>query len=250
MSFKKNIFIPFVVLGDPTLEKSKEIIQTLIKNGAGALELGFAFSDPIADGPVIQESNKRALSNGITTEKSFSLIADIRSESTIPISLMVSFGLVFRYGVENFYQKCKELSVDAVLFPDIPLEEADEVISYSKKYGIAQVFLVSPTTISRVKEISKVCSGYVYLVSLVGTTGVRENLSNVLPSLIKKVKAEINLPVYVGFGISKPDHVREVLSAGADGAICGSAICKIIQKKEFTVEELGEFCKSMYAATK
>ena len=248
--FGKNIFMPFLVLGDPTYEQSVKLIKSLIDNGAGALELGFAFSDPIADGPIIQRADKRALDKGITTAKGFDILKEIREYSQIPISLMLSFNLVFNYGMEWFYKKCKELKIDAVLCPDAPLEESSELVELSKQYGVNQVFLVSPTTTDeRMKMINEVCSGYVYLVSLLGTTGTRENLNQTLPELVSRVKSSINLPVYVGFGISSPEHVKAVISDGADGAICGSAICKLVEANledfEKMVVEVGEFCARM-----
>ncbi len=253
--FGKKHFIPFAVLGDPTIEDSIKIIKELIKNGASALELGFAFSDPIADGPIIQKANNRALANKITTEKAFGIIEKIRKESIIPISVMLSYNLVYKYGTENFYKKCKELKINAILCPDVPLEESEDLVKNSKKYKIAQVFLVSPTTTKeRMKKLNKVCTGYVYLVSLLGTTGARTELNKKLPELIKLTKKEMKLPVYVGFGISKPGHVKNVLALGADGAICGSAFCKIIEEnlmdKKTMLEKMGKFCKEMSQAAK
>lgn len=250
MKFPKNIFMPFVVLGDPTYEQSVKLIKALIDNGAGALELGFAFSDPVADGPVIQKANKRALEQGISTAKAFELLKQIRLYSQIPISLMLSFNIVYQYGIEEFYKKCKELKIDAVLCPDAPLEESEDLVKFAKKYSISQVFIISQTTTEeRMKKINKIASGYVYLVSLLGTTGAREMLNQKLPDMIKRVKKAINLPVYVGFGISKPEHVKEVISFGADGAICGSAICRLIEVNlndySKMCVEIARFCKEM-----
>jgi len=253
--FGKKTFMPFVVLGDPNYEESVKIIRGLIKNGANALELGFAFSDPIADGPVIQRANNRALGNGITTEKNFKILEEIRHTSKIPISIMLSYNLVYKYGTENFYKKCKELKIDAILCPDVPLEESEELVANSKKYKINQVFLVSPTTTQeRMKKLNKVCKGYVYLVSLLGTTGTRENLNTKLPELVKLTKKEMKLPVYVGFGISKPEHAKNVIQLGADGAICGSAFCRIIEEnladKKKMQSSIEKFCKEMSVAVK
>jgi tryptophan synthase alpha chain len=250
MRFGTNIFMPFVVLGDPTYEQSIKIIKILIDNGAGSLELGFAFSDPIADGPTIQKANKRALDNEITISKSFGILKEIREYSQIPISLMLSFNLVYNYGVEEFYKRCNNLKIDAILCPDVPLEESEELVKFSREYNLNQVFIVSPTTTEeRMKKISNVCSGYVYLVSLIGTTGTRNEINQMLPNLIKKTKTNFNLPIYVGFGISKPEHVTNVFNQGADGVICGSAICEIIESNldnfEEMEKELGNFCSSM-----
>ena len=250
MRFRKNIFMPFVVLGDPNHKQSFELIKILIDSGAGALELGFAFSDPIADGPVIQRANKRALAGGITTSKAFQILEKVRNYSSIPISLMLSFNIMYQYGIEEFYKRCSELQIDAVLCPDIPLEESGELIGPARNHHINQVFIVSQTTTKeRMMRLNNVCSGYFYLVSLLGTTGVRDNLDSDLQCLIKKTKERTYLPVYVGFGISNPEHVRNVIIYGADGAICGSAICRLIESNpddfERVKNEVGRFCDKM-----
>jgi tryptophan synthase alpha chain len=250
MRFSKNIFMPFVVLGDPTYEQSIELVKTLIDHGAGSLELGFAFSDPIADGQTIQKANKRALDDGITTKKSFDILRKIRNYFSIPISLMLSFNIVYNYGTEDFYKKCNELKIDAVLCPDVPLEESEDLVKYSKRYGLNQIFIVSPTTTDdRMKQINTICSGYVYLVSLLGTTGIRDKINIKLADHIKRTKANIDLPVYVGFGISKPEHVKKILNDGADGVICGSAFCRLIESNlnnfDKMIKDVGDFCQSM-----
>jgi tryptophan synthase alpha chain len=248
--FGKKIFMPFVVLGDPNYEESIKIIKKLIDGGAGALELGFAFSDPIADGPVIQKADLRALKEGANTNRNFQIINEVRKYSNIPISIMLSYNLAYKYGLEEFYKKCAEEKIDAVLFPDVPLEESKEAVTLSKKYKLNQIFLVSPTTtLARLKEIKKVCTGYVYLVSILGTTGTRDTMNTHLKELINKTKKEIKLPIYVGFGISKPEHVKEVLKIGASGAISGSAICKIIEENQGH-EKIAAFCKEMSKAAK
>jgi tryptophan synthase alpha chain len=253
--FPKKAFIPFTVLGDPDIETSKKIIKGLIESGANALELGFAFSDPIADGPVIQKANNRALAKGITTKKAFEIIEEIRNETKIPISIMLSYNLVYKYGTQNFYKKASELRIDAILCPDAPLEEAEELLANAKAHNINQVFLVSPTTTKeRMQELNKVAKGYVYLVSLLGTTGTREQVNTKLPELIKSVKREMKLPVYVGFGISNPEQAKNVIRLGADGAISGSAFCKIIEEhlpnKTKMIEKITAFSKSMGEAVK
>ncbi len=253
MNFKKNVFVPFLVIGDPDYSSSVQLIKSLVDSGAGALELGFAFSDPIADGPTIQKANNRALGNGITTEKSFSVLREIRAYSKIPISLLVSANLVLQYGLENFYKTCKELEIEAILCPDIPLEESAPFMEIAKKYGISQICIVSPTTDEdRMKKLSSLYGGYVYLVSLLGTTGVRTTMEQSLSSLIQKTKKYFSIPVYVGFGISKPEHVKEVMSYGADGAISGSALCNIVEGNignlDKMISSLSLFCSDMVAA--
>ncbi len=253
--FGKKTFMPFVVLGDPNYATSIRIIKKLIDNGASALELGFAFSDPIADGPVIQKANNRALANGITTKKDFEILEEIRRESKVPISIMLSYNLAYKYGLDAFYKKCSALKITAILFPDVPLEESKEAVKHAKKYSIHQVFLVSPTTTpKRMQQLNKVAEGYVYLVSLLGTTGARESINTKLPELIKLVKKEMTLPVYVGFGISTPAQAKNVIALGADGAISGSAFCKIIEEnilsKENMVTKIANFCKEMSEAVK
>ena len=248
--FKKNIIMPFVVLGDPDYNSSLKIIKTLIDNGSGALELGFAFSDPIADGKVIQKANKRALDNGITTLKAFELLKEIRDYSEIPISIMLSYNLAYQHGLDSFYKKCHDLKIDAILFPDLPLEESDEVMQYSKKYSIDQIFMVSQiTSEARLEKMAKLCSGYVYLVSRLGTTGTREKLNSNLKKLIEKTKRYFNIPIYVGFGISKPEHVQKVFTIGANGVIIGSAISRIIEENHANkikmIENLSNFLSSL-----
>jgi tryptophan synthase alpha chain len=248
--FKKNCFIPFLVLGDPCFEQSIKLIKTLIDNGCGALELGFAFSDPIADGPIIQKANLRVIKTGFNVENGFEILKKVREYSDIPISLMLCYNLIFKYGIDRFYKKCDELKIDAILVPDCPLEESDELIYSANKYNLNQVFLVSENSDdSRLSEINKKCSGYVYLVSILGTTGIREDINHNLGELIERVKKNINKKVYVGFGISKPDHVKDIIQLGADGAISGSAICKLVEDNlyhyENMAERIGKFCKDM-----
>jgi tryptophan synthase alpha chain len=247
--FKKNSFVPFVTLGDPDFKTSIKIIEELINSGADALELGFAFSDPVADGPVIQKANKRALDNGITNKKNFEILKEIRKKSNISISIMLSYNIALTYGLDEFYKKCRELKIDGILFPDIPLEENKEITKYSKKYKLNQIYLVATNSDKkRIKEITKFARGYIYLVSTLGTTGVRSEIDKAVKTKIKEIKQYSKLPVFVGFGISKPEHVKNVLKMGADGAICGSAICKIIEKNQNDknlLKKISKFTKSM-----
>ncbi|MDO8563653.1 MAG: tryptophan synthase subunit alpha [Nanoarchaeota archaeon] len=253
MKFKNKVFVPFLVLGDPDYDTSLKLIKTLIDNGAGALELGFAFSDPIADGPTVQKANNRALANGITTEKSFEILKKVREYSNIPISLLVSANIALQHGLDKFYKRCDEISIEAVLCPDIPLEESKIFMKSAKEHNVEQICIVSLTTSEeRMKKLSELYGGYVYLVSLLGTTGVRTNLEQTLQDLIKQTKKYFQVPIYVGFGISTPEHAQKVISYGADGAICGSALCNLIEKNlnnpQAMKEAIGQLCLNMTKA--
>ncbi|MDP2974443.1 MAG: tryptophan synthase subunit alpha [Candidatus Diapherotrites archaeon] len=229
---KEGAFIPFVVLGDPNAETSFKIVKTLINSGADALELGFAFSDPIADGKTIQAADQRALAKGINTDKCFALIKKIRAyDKEIPISLLIYYNLIMQRGIDKFYADAKKAGVDAVLAADCPLEEAKPLLQAARKHKIEQVFIVSPvTTKKRMQRILRNCSGYVYIVSLLGVTGARQQLQKRTIQLIKRTRHSTKLPLCVGFGISKPGHVKQVLAAGAQGAIVGSAVVDLIKR--------------------
>lgn len=252
---KEGAFIPFVVLGDPDSKSSQKIIETLIKTGADALELGFAFSDPIADGKTIQEADQRALAKKINTDENFELIKRIRVRNKkIPISLLVYYNLIFQRGIEKFYSDAKKAGVDAILAADCPLEESRHLLDASKKFGIDQVFIVAPTTTKkRLLNILEKTRGYAYIVGVLGVTGARSSLQNRTIETIKKARRFSNLPLCVGFGISKPEHVRAILSAGANGAIVGSAVVSLIKNnlgnKEKMLEALALFAKKMKKAT-
>ncbi|MDP6671131.1 MAG: tryptophan synthase subunit alpha [archaeon] len=249
-------FIPFVVLGDPDFETSFEIIKTLIKNGADALELGFAFSDPIADGKTVQEADQRALAAGMDTDKALSLIKKIRAfNKEIPISLLVYYNLILQRGIEKFYSNAKSAGVDAVLAADCPVEEAQPLLKAAKKSEIDQVFIVAPTTTeSRLKKILETANGYIYLVSTLGVTGERTSLQNRTIELIKRVKPHSKLPICVGFGISTPEHIKGIILAGADGAIVGSAIINLIKKNagntKAILKSVSSFCVELKKATR
>ncbi|MFH1256552.1 MAG: tryptophan synthase subunit alpha [Candidatus Diapherotrites archaeon] len=245
--------MPFVVLGDPDYETSLEIVKELLKH-ADALELGFPFSDPIADGKTIQAADTRSLANGMNSDKCFELINEIRKlDAEIPIGLLVYYNLIYSNGIDAFYAKAKEAGVDAVLAADAPVEESKPLLKAAKKSGLNQVFLVTPTiTPQRMKKILSKASGFVYLVSLLGITGERSELGTETVSLIKKVRPHTKLPLCVGFGISKQEHVQAVCAAGADCAIVGSAVEKIIERNigncEKMLEELGAYLAEMKKA--
>lgn len=252
----EGAFVPFVTLCDPDLNRSFEIICTLVDNGADALELGFPFSDPLLDGPVIQAANNRALNAGCSTAESFALLAKVRSKyPEIPISLLLCANLIYAQGLDSFYQRCVEVGVDAVLVADIPLLAAEPYIRAAKKHGVQPVFICPPNaddaTIQGVVQHSE---GYTYLVSRAGVTSA-ENQSHAtnLDSLVEQLKAHQAPPILQGFGIAQPQQVKEALQLGAAGAISGSATVKIIEgnldNHAKCLSELAQFVKAMKEAT-
>lgn len=251
----EGALVTFVTVGDPNAKQSEEIIEKLIESGADALELGFAFSDPLADGPVIQAANQRALKAGMNVGKAIGLIGRIRKKNPyIPIGLLVYCNLVYNYGIEKFYKGIKDAGIDSVLIADLSLEESEPYVSEARKNGISQIFMVAPTTTDkRLKQIVKKAEGFIYLVSVAGTTGARCEVRESTLSLIRKTRKATNLPLCVGFGISRPEHVSDVLRNGADGAIVGSAIVNLIEKtlgnNGKMLSDIANFAAGLKAAT-
>lgn len=255
---KKNegAFVPFVTIGDPDKKTSLEIIKTLIEAGADALELGIPFSDPLADGPTIQEANIRALDSKVTPDHCFDILKDIRAKyPNVPIGLLLYANLVYANGIENFYQKCKDAGVDSILIADVPAHESKDFLEVAKKTGIQQIFIAPPdATDELLQTISKLGSGYTYLLSRVGVTGAETAANLPVETVLAKLK-EYNAPKPIlGFGISKPEQVKEAIRAGATGAISGSATVKIIQEnlddKEKMLSKLKSFVEEMKKATR
>lgn len=253
---KQGGFVPFVTLCDPDLERSFDIICTLVDNGADALELGFPFSDPLLDGPVIQAANNRALNAGCSTAESFKLLEKVRSKyPEIPIGLLLCANLIYAQTLDGFYRRCSEIGIDAVLVADIPLLAAEPYIQAAKKHGIQPVFICPPNADENtVKGVAEHSEGYTYLVSRAGVTSA-ENQSHAtnLDSLVKQLKVHNAPPILQGFGIAKPQQVKEALNMGVAGAISGSATVKIIEANldnhEKCLADLAEFVKNMKAAT-
>ncbi|KFJ41898.1 tryptophan synthase subunit alpha [Francisella philomiragia] len=252
----EGAFIPFVTIGDPNKELSLEIIDTLVSSGADALELGIPFSDPLADGPIIQEANIRALESGVTPKDCFDILTKIRVKYPhIPIGLLLYANLVYANGIENFYQKCLAAGVDSILIADVPAHESKEFRDIAKRVGISQIFIAPPdANETTLKQISELGSGYTYLLSRVGVTGAETAANMPVEDVLAKLR-EYNAPKPIlGFGISKPEQVQQAIKAGAAGAISGSATVKIIQNnlsnKETMLSELECFVKEMKAATK
>lgn len=225
----EGVFIPFIVAGDPDFEISIQIVREMVEGGANALEIGFPFSDPVADGPTVQSADIRSLNAGMTTAKGFEFIRSIREFTSIPIGLLVYYNLIFKMGVDTFYENARKSGVNGILAADLPPEEAGDAVKAAEKNGLNQIFLAAETTSNeRLKEIIKLCSGFLYVVSVMGVTGARSEIGTSTVELVERMRSHTELPICVGFGISKPQHIAEVIKAGADGAIVGSAIIDVI----------------------
>jgi tryptophan synthase alpha chain len=220
-------FIGFVTGGDPSIEKSKEFALEMIRAGADIVEIGIPFSDPIAEGPVIQDANIRALGNGATVEKMFGLVNDLRKETQVPLVFLTYLNPVFHYGYDAFFKKAGLCGLDGIIIPDLPFEEQPEAREAASKNGVDIISLIAPTSEARIKEIAANASGYIYLVSSMGVTGVRSEITTDLDSIVKTIRSVTKVPVAIGFGIHTPDQAAKMARA-ADGVIVGSAIVKII----------------------
>lgn len=241
----QKAFIAFLTAGDPTKEKTIEYILEMEKAGASLIEIGIPFSDPIAEGPVIQEANIRALKHKMTTDQVFDIVMKVRHDSQIPICLMTYLNPVFHYGYDCFFQKCQEVGVDGLIIPDCPYEECQEVKKVAKQYGVIVISMIAPTSQERIKMIAKEAEGFIYLVSSMGVTGVRQDIHTDVSSLVSDIKAVTDIPVAIGFGIHSPDQAQE-MKKYADGVIVGSAIVKIIaQYGENAHKALYEYVRSM-----
>ncbi len=223
--------IPFFVIGDPDFDTSLAIIKAAIDAGADILELGIPFSDPIADGPTIQKADIRAMRNGMTVAKALEFIRKVKDYKDVPIGLLMYYNLVYQYGTEKFFRDFHQAGVNSVLVADLSIDDADEIIPSAGSAGLDTVFIVTPNTApERMKVIASKTTGFIYAVSLLGVTGSREKLSAEASGLVSKLKGLTNVPVCVGFGISKPEHAAAVAGAGADGVIIGSKIVELIEK--------------------
>ncbi|AEF84768.1 tryptophan synthase, alpha subunit [Treponema primitia ZAS-2] len=223
----RSAFIGFLTGGDPSMEKSEEFVLEMIRAGADLVEIGVPFSDPIAEGPVIQEANIRALSAGATVEKLFGLVKSLRSKTDVPLVFLTYLNPVFHYGYDPFFKRARDAGLDGIIIPDLPFEEQPEVRESASKYGVDIISLIAPTSEARIKEIAKAATGYIYLVSSMGVTGVRSEIKTDLGSIIAALRETTKIPVAVGFGIHTPAQAAEIGKI-ADGVIVGSAIVKII----------------------
>lgn len=253
---KEGAFVPFVTLGDPSPEQSLKIIDTLFEAGADALELGIPFSDPLADGPTIQNATLRAFAAGVTPSQCFEMLAAIRQKHpTIPIGLLMYANLVFSRGIDEFYAQCEKAGVDSVLVADVPVEESAPFRQAALRHNVAPIFICPPNADDELlRQIASHGRGYTYLLSRAGVTGAENRAALPLHHLVEKLTEYHAAPPLQGFGISAPDQVTAAIDAGAAGAISGSAIVKIIEKNldkpAVMLEELGAFVRAMKAGTR
>ncbi|KRM89570.1 tryptophan synthase subunit alpha [Liquorilactobacillus vini] len=249
-AFKKSskTFIGFLTAGDPTFEKSVKQILALAEAGTDIIEIGIPFSDPVADGPVIQAADLRAFAAEITTDKVFELVAAVRQKSQVPLAFLVYLNNVFKYGYEKFFKRCAKLQVGGLIIPDLPFEERAEVLPFAQKYGVALIPLVAPTSGQRIPSVVKDATGFVYAVSSMGVTGVRDQINTDLAKMVAEIHQATDVPVAIGFGIHTPQQAARVAQV-ADGVIVGSAIVKIIaQNKQQTLTELKKYATAMKKA--
>lgn len=244
----KKAFIPFVTCGDPDLEATGKIVRAAVENGADLIELGIPFSDPTAEGPVIQGANIRALSGGVTTDKIFDFVRELRKDVKIPLVFMTYANVVFSYGAERFISTCAETGIDGIILPDLPFEEKGEFQPVCKKHGVDLISLIAPTSDKRIAMIAKEAEGFLYIVSSLGVTGTRSEITTDLASIIKVVRENTDIPCAIGFGISTPEQAKRMAGL-SDGVIVGSAIIKLIEKSgENAPKAVGEYVKEMKAA--
>lgn len=238
-------FIAFITCGDPDLETTVRVVKEAAENGADLIELGIPFSDPTAEGPTIQGANLRALTGGVTTDKIFDMVKELRKDVTIPMVFMTYANVVFSYGSERFIKTCSEIGIDGLILPDLPYEEKEEFHPVCAKYGVDLISLIAPTSENRISQIAKDAEGFIYVVSSLGVTGTRSEIKTDLESIVKAIRTSSKVPCAIGFGISKPEQAKKMADI-SDGAIVGSAIIKIIEKYgKDSPKYVGEYVKSM-----
>ena len=242
---KGKAFIPFITCGDPDLETTEAVVMAAIENGADLVELGIPFSDPTAEGPVIQAANLRALTGGVTTAQIFGLVRRLREKTDVPLVFMTYANVVFSRGAESFIRSCSEAGVDGLILPDLPFEEKTEFLPFCRKYGVDLISLIAPTSANRIAMIAKEAEGFIYLVSSLGVTGTRAEITTDLKSIVSVIRENTDVPCAIGFGISTPDMAAR-MAQEADGVIVGSAIIKILAARgREAAPYVGSFVKDM-----
>ena len=241
-------FIAFLTCGDPDLETTGAAVRAAVENGADLIELGIPFSDPTAEGPVIQGANLRALRGGITTDKIFDFVRALRQEVTVPLVFMTYANVVFSYGSDRFISTCRDVGIDGLILPDLPYEEKEEFLPYCRKYGVDLISLIAPTSENRIAMIAREAEGFLYIVSSLGVTGTRSEIKTDLASMVQVVRQNTKIPCAIGFGISTPEQAAK-MAALSDGAIVGSAIVKLLKRYgQDAPSHVGDYVKSMKAA--
>lgn len=225
----KKAFIGFITAGDPDAESTVKFILEMERAGAGLVEIGIPFSDPTAEGVVIQDANIRALKNGMTTDGVFDIVAEVRKVSSMPLAFMTYLNPVFHYGYDRFLARCDELNVGAIIIPDLPYEEREEVEKPAKAHNVHLISMIAPTSETRIQTIAKSAHGFIYVVSSMGVTGVRSEIKTDLVSIVASIKEVTDTPCAIGFGISTPEQAKKMAGL-SDGAIVGSAIVRIVEK--------------------
>ena len=244
----KKAFIAFLTAGDPDFETSLKNFKAVIEAGADLIEVGIPFSDPIAEGPVIQEADIRALASGMTTDKVFDLVKELRKDYDLPIVFMTYANPVYHYGTEKFFKNASEAGADGIIIPDCPFEERHEFDETAEKYGMDFISMIAPTSEDRIKMIASQAKGFLYVVSSLGVTGVRSEITTDVGSILSLIKESTDTPAAIGFGISSPEQAKK-MSQVADGVIVGSAMVKIVaQYGKDAPEKLTEFVKSIKEA--
>jgi len=245
---QQKVFMPFIVADDPDVETTVASIVTLANNGADVVELGIPFSDPVADGPVIQAADLRAFKAGVKTATVFEIVAKARQLTTVPIVLLTYVNLVYKYGYADFCQQCQTLDISGLVIPDLPLEENAELKAIATQYDVALVPLIAPTSGERIAKIAAQATGFIYVVSAMGVTGQREQFSKQLATTIAQIRAVTDVPVAIGFGIHSPAQAHE-LGQLADGIIIGSAIVKLMADQPQDLQtQLADYAQSIKQA--
>jgi tryptophan synthase alpha chain len=243
-------FIAFVTCGDPDLETTEACVRAAVENGADLIELGIPFSDPTAEGPVIQGANLRALTGGVTTDKIFDMVRKLRQEVKTPMVFMTYANVIFSYGAKRFFSICREIGMDGVILPDLPYEEKEEFLEICHTFGVDLISLVAPTSANRIAMIAREAEGFIYVVSSLGVTGTRSEIKTDLKSIVEVIRQNTAIPCAIGFGISTPGQAAKMAGV-SDGVIVGSAIVKIIEKyRKEAPRYVGEYVRSMKEAVR